>query len=600
MAGLREQAEEVKRVANIVDVVSTFVRLKKAGRNYVGLCPFHADKDPSFTVNEMKGFFYCFGCKAGGDVVTFVKMYRNCTYYEALQELADRYGIELKKYDAISDSRRKDEREKLYEINKAAAEFYHRILISEPLGLPARVYLKERNIPDAIVREQKLGYAPNKWDSLIKYLNSQNVSTRLALKAGLVVEYKKEAYRDRFRHRLMFPIRDSGGQIIAFGGRTLDNNIPPKYLNSPETPIYHKGRNLYCYHIAREACRSKKRVLVVEGYLDLLRLHTEGIRNVVATLGTALTRQHVRLMERIADEAVLVFDGDESGVKAASRSLELFLLEQFPARCVVLPEDLDPDDFVQKYGKTKFIEMIKEARELTDFYIEHKVASRGDSLESKARVIDELLPVIKDIANPVVRGIYLGKIAEKTGISEDAVSRRLKHFRKQNSARARTNKQNDVLSSSASVEEVCPLEESILKVLLHNPGFLADLDTARVISLFTDGTFKQVLMALVRMWEKKKEFELNELLLEVADKGYESAVVRLWMSARCWSSPEEALEHLRSKLGALEERVMMRRKNELLKDIQRAEQSGDREKLKELLERFEKSFLGIDFLKKIE
>ncbi len=595
MAGLKQQAEEVRRAANIVDVISTFVRLKKAGRNYVGLCPFHADKDPSFTVNEAKGFFYCFGCKAGGDVVTFIKLYRNCTYYEALQELADRYGIELKKYESGRRAKEEDERDKLYEINKMAAEFYYNILVNESQGLPARVYLKERALPEAVVLEQKLGYAPNKWDSLIKYLKSKDIPIGKAVRAGLVVEYRKREYRDRFRHRLMFPIRDSRGQVIAFGGRTLDDSIPPKYLNSPETPIYHKGRVLYCYHIAREACRTERRVLVVEGYLDLLRLHASGIRNVVATLGTALTRQHVRLMERIAEEAVLVFDGDESGVKAASRSLELFLLEQFPARCVVLPDDLDPDDFVRKFGRARFEEMVDGARELTEFYIEHKMASYDDTMESRARAVDELLPVVKDISNPVIRGIYIGKIAEKVGISESAISARLKELRARRNFRARTGNRSGIRRTSGAIEEICPLEESILKVLLHHPEFLDDLDTEHMLSLFADGSFKKIVSALIGLWKQKREVQLDELLLEVAEQGYESTTVNLWMSSRCWNSREEAMKHLKSKLGALEERVMEREKAELLQRIGEAERSGDRERLKELLERFEKSFLGIDF-----
>ncbi len=590
MSSLREQAAEVKRAANIVDVISTFVRLKKAGRNYVGLCPFHADKDPSFTVNEAKGFFYCFGCKAGGDVVSFIKMYRNCTYYEALQELADRYGIELKKYEPARARKEKDLVDELIEINRLAAQYYNKILMEEAQGLPARVYIKERGIPQTIVREQKLGYAPNKWDLLLKFLNSKNVPVKLALKAGLVIEYKKGSYRDRFRHRLIFPIRNSKGEVVAFGGRTLDNNIPPKYLNSPETPVYHKSRILYCYHIAREACRIEKRVLVVEGYLDLLRLHAAGIRNVVATLGTALTRQHVRLMERIADEAVMVFDGDESGIKAASRSLELFLLEQFPAKCVVLPDGLDPDDYVKKYGADSFRKLVENAVELTEFFIEQKVSSYDNTLESKAKMIDELLPVVKGISNPVVRGIYISKIAEKTGISESAISQRFKELKIQGGGGRYRSTVGKGRKAVRGIIEVYPLEESILKVLFRNPDFFSEIDVDHVASLFGDGDLKEILLIALKLWRETGNLELDELLLELADQECGSRVVDLWMSSRCWNSKKEALEHLRNKVGALEERARMREKEELLSDIREAEKSGDHEKLQELLKKFESSF----------
>ncbi len=588
MSGLRDQVAEVKRAANIVDVISSFVRLRRAGRNYVGLCPFHADKDPSFTVNEAKGFFYCFGCKAGGDVVSFIKLYRNCTYYEALQELAERYGIELKKFDSAAKKKEKDREELLLEANKIAAQFYNKILLEEPQGLQARIYLKERNIPMSIVREQKLGYAPNKWDYLLRYFDSQGISVNIALTAGLVVEHRKNVFRDRFRHRLMFPIRNSRGQIIAFGGRTLDDNIPPKYLNSPETPIYHKSRVLYCYHIAREECRKERRVLVVEGYMDLLRLHVHGVRNVVATLGTALTRQHVRLMDRIADEAIMVFDGDESGIKAATRSLEMFLLEQFPARCVILPENLDPDDFVEKYGAEKFKELVNNAGELTDFFIEQRMKAFHGTLESKSKLVDELLPVIRNIPNPVIRGIYINKIAEKTGIPESAISERFKVL-KSGYGRTRFRKRKKI-ENGEGIDEVCSLEESVLKVLLHNPGFLSLVDADRIMSLFSNERLRSILAAMVNIWKEEKTIDLDRLVVELASQGNESVAVDLWMTSECWNTEEEALKHLENKLGALEERILERKKERLLTEIGQAEERGESERLKELLKEFERNF----------
>ncbi len=583
---MREQAAKIKQVANIVEVISSFVQLKRAGANYVGLCPFHADKDPSFTVNESKGFFYCFGCQAGGDVISFIKRYRGCTYFEALQELANRYGIELESPRGRGAKRARDTDDEIRRVNRLAADYYHSFLLNESQALPARVYLKERSIPMGIVREQKLGYAPNKWDYLLKHLESEGVSRDLAIRAGVVVEHKKGIFRDRFRHRLIFPIRDSQGRVIAFGGRTLDENIPPKYLNSPETPIYHKGRCLYNYHIAREACRGVRTVLVVEGYLDLLRLYANDIRNAVATLGTSLTRQHVRLLGRIADEAVLIFDGDEAGIKAARRCLELFLLEQFPARSVILPEKMYPDEYISRHGAGSFKEMVREAIDLTDFFIDQAVLGVGDGIESRARCIDELLPVIKNIENPVIRGAYISRVADRLNISEEAVSARLKQVGK-TLLQERFVSRREQRNKREEVQQVCPLEESVLRVLVHHPQLLESLEEAELLELYQEGPYRKMLQTMFRLYHSSQDFGIQELLVEVADGDCESLLVRLWVEPTCWKDGSQAEEHMRNKIGALKQKKALETRRNLLDKIKEAEESNDYDRLEDLLKKLQ-------------
>lgn len=579
---MKNQASQIKRIANIVEVISSFVRLKKSGSNYTGLCPFHAEKDPSFTVNEEKGFFYCFGCKAGGDVIGFIKRYRNCTYREAIEELASRYGITLERYDPTGRKKiQADANERLLLVNSEAVNFYHHLLLDRPQGLPGRIYLEKRGLDRSIVREQKLGYAPNRWESLLRHLKAKDISTDLALKAGLIVEHSKGRFRDRFRNRLMFPIRDANGRVVAFGGRAIDEKVSPKYLNSPETAVFHKSKNLYNYHIAREACRHTGRILVVEGYLDLLSLNLRGIRDVVATLGTALTRQHVRLLERVGREAILIFDGDEAGVKAASRSLELFLLEQFPARCVVLPDGLDPDDYIKKFGPRQFEDRVNDAPDLLDFFLDQKLVSLNESAEGKARFIDELLPVIRNISNPVIQDSFVGKVAEKTRISEGAVLQRLKQTR---GWKARTyNQRNRKADHMPGLTDVHPVEESIIKVLLHHPKCIENIEPNEMLTIIPEGHFRKIFNTMFSLYKQHGTFDLHDLLLDLSDQVCESILVRLLMSPQCWTCEKEAMVHLENKVGALKQRHVQEEREKFLEEIREAEKNQDYEKLKELL-----------------
>ena len=346
----------VKQAVDIVEVIGRAVHLRRSGNRHVGLCPFHQEKTPSFQVDADNQLYYCFGCGTGGDVLSFVMKHQNLTFTDAVKYLSDRYNIPLPQKDhAVRDDlllASQEERKRIL----AAIECCGGLLLPpascRPEGRAAREYIAERGLPEEVVESQKLGYAPARGDGLFEHLKKSGIEPALAVKAGLLGQSSNDSSKffDRFRNRLIFPIRDERDVIVAFGGRILsqDEQNEPKYLNSPETPVYHKGRMLYQYAVARQACRKVRQALLVEGYMDLLAFHAKGFYRVAATLGTALTSQQVRLLSRMCDEVVLAYDGDDAGERAMLRALPLFLAEELSVSCIRFPEGLDPGRFSEK------------------------------------------------------------------------------------------------------------------------------------------------------------------------------------------------------------------------------------------------------------
>lgn len=421
-----EIVREVRERAAILDVVSDYVGLKKAGANYLGLCPFHSEKTPSFTVNPGKGMFYCFGCGAGGDVVGFVMRIEGLSFPEALRILARRVGVEIRERPLTSHEKLlADERDALYQIHETASRFYERILSDEPAGERCRAYLEKRGVDREAIRAYRLGFAPDAWDSLARYLERKKIPLEAAEKAGLLRQRERGGYYDGFRNRLLFPITDIQGRPIGFGGRVLDDSLP-KYLNSPESPIYRKSDVLFGLGTAKHAIREKGSVFIVEGYFDHLALFRAGIHNVVATCGTALTVSHLKTVRRFADTAYLLFDGDSAGKKATVRSMDLFLEESFPARVVRLPEGEDPDTYLAKYGTEPFAAAVAAAQPIFEFFF-RELCRQIDiaGVGGKITVIDEVTPRLRKIADGVERDLYVREIARFLAVEERDVRRKL-------------------------------------------------------------------------------------------------------------------------------------------------------------------------------
>jgi len=414
--------EEIRRRTDIVSLIGEYVTLKKAGRNYLGLCPFHQEKTPSFNVSPEKQIFYCYGCSEGGDVFSFLMKLNHLTFPEALRQLAGKVGIVIPERSMSPEEKdRYTLGEQIRQINGLAAEYFVRALQS-PAGEGARAYLQKRGISAEAIRTFRIGLAPDGWRNLLDFLYKKGIQPKLIEQAGLAIPRVGEGdkgHYDRFRGRLMIPIEDVDGHVIAFGGRVMGSG-EPKYMNSPESPIYTKGNNLYGLSRTREAIRQAGFSLLVEGYFDLIALWGAGIQNVVATLGTALTRAQVDLLRRYALRVAAVFDPDEAGRKALARSLELFLAGNVHAKAVILPEGHDPDDFVRTYGRGEMEALVARAVPMVDYYIDEVLGGKG-TLEEDRDKLREAVAFLGRIGNAVERNRFIKEVAERLNVDEDVL-----------------------------------------------------------------------------------------------------------------------------------------------------------------------------------
>ncbi len=410
-----DKIEEVRARADIVEIVGAQVRLKHAGRNFVGLCPFHNEKTPSFSVNAERGFFHCFGCGAGGTVFDFVMRVEGLTFGEALQSLARRYGIALPEHSGAGGPPA-GERDALAAANQVAAEFFAHVLWKTADGAPARDYLKARGIAEETAHAFMLGFAPARSANLAAVIGKRGM-LEAAVKAGLVKREAGRAPYDMFRGRLMFPIRDAQGRVIGFGGRLLDQRLP-KYINSPESPIYTKARALYGVYEARQAIAHGDRALVVEGNIDAIVLWQAGFKETVASLGTALTVDQLRLLARYTRNIIACFDGDAAGRKASLRALEIFLGAGLLGRGVFIPSGFDPDTLVRDRGAGAMTELIDSSELLVDYFLREQAAAAGATLSGKARAAERVAEILRMVANPFEFDLLARKAADSLGVGE--------------------------------------------------------------------------------------------------------------------------------------------------------------------------------------
>ncbi len=411
----------VKEAADIVEVIGEHVALKKSGARYSGLCPFHGEKTPSFSVNPQGQFYYCFGCGAKGDVFSFVMQYHRIDFPEALRMLAGKYRIELpERQPSEAEQARAQLRQQLYAVYEAAARLYEKTLADPRLGATARTYLQQRGVPQEAALRYRLGCAPDPqaagWDFLCRALTGEGFAEDLLLQAGLGATGKKGGLYDRFRSRVVFALEDMSGRVTGFGGRILGEGRP-KYMNSPESLIFVKSRQLFGLYPHRDAIRKQRRALVVEGNFDLLMLAVHGIDNVVAPLGTALTREHVHSLRHYCDEVVLLFDADAAGLKAAMRSIPFFLEEMLQGRVALLPGGHDPDSFVRAQGRSAIEALVERAVPLAEFALDTLMAEHGLTLSGKARIVQELKPLLRAAANQEQRELMVAHFAAKLGVS---------------------------------------------------------------------------------------------------------------------------------------------------------------------------------------
>lgn len=454
----KEAIEDLKSRIDIVDVIGRQVQLKRAGANYKGLCPFHNEKTPSFIVSPQKQIFTCFGgCGASGDVVSFVMRYYNLEFNEAVEKLAKEYGI-----DIVKSQRRNDDREKYYEINREAARFFYRNMTEGPNR--GYSYMRRRGIEDRTIKKFGLGYAPDSWDSLYGYFKEKGTDEKLLLELGLLSQ-KDGRYFDKFRDRVIFPIINTAGKVIGFGGRALDDKAMPKYLNSPENRVFQKKNNLYALNSTKQDIGKAGTAIIVEGYMDAISLYQNGVRNVAASLGTALTDNQAKLINRYTKNVVLSYDADAAGQKAALRGIEVLRNEGCKVKVLHVTDGKDPDEYIKKNGRDAFDKLVEKAIPYTDYKIE--AAKRDIDLgteEGKIDFIRRITPILSDLT-PVEADIYIKKAARDTGISEKAIKMEIpvNNKREQSSGAVRQEKQG---TNGISVSNI---EASVLKCLFIDP-----------------------------------------------------------------------------------------------------------------------------------
>ena len=416
--------DEVRARVDIVEVISEHVKLQRSGQRYKGLCPFHPEKTPSFHVDPEKQLYHCFGCHAGGDVFRFVMEIQKAPFGEALRQLAERAGVALEReVESPEEARKAKEREVLYRVNELAAGFFVKCLFSRE-GERARRYLKGRGITEKSVRVFRLGYAPPEWHALENFLKSQGIDPEVARKAGVLGKSDRGTY-DWMRDRITFPIVDLQGRVVGFGGRAISGD-KVKYINSAQSPIFSKGKHLYGLDVAREALRKAGRAVIVEGYMDVVGLYEHGFSPAVASLGTAFTQDQARLIKRFAGEVVLAYDADAAGKAAALRGLDILAKEGLSVRVVRLPEGEDPDSFVRVRGLAAFQERVENAVSLIQYKLDEAV--RGidlSTVEGRIRATERVLPVLAGIESPVAREGYTNQMAERLGVTPEALAEEL-------------------------------------------------------------------------------------------------------------------------------------------------------------------------------
>lgn len=480
--------QTIRDQTDIISVVSIYLALKKTGQNYVGVCPFHDEKTPSFSVSPAKQFFHCFGCGIGGDVFRFFMQIEGVSFPQALKQLADRAGIPMPvRPTTTRSSEVESEKEALVRINQAAAAYFHHNLLHRPEGQFARAYLFNRGILQETIGAFEMGFALPSWDGLIRHFG-ERFSIRLLEKAGLVVSRERNGYYDRFRGRLMFPIKDLKGEIIAFGGRVI-NGDQPKYLNSPETPLYSKGKNLFA--LDRVRGNSEKVIVLVEGYFDAIVAHQAGVQNVVATLGTALTLEHLYLLKRLCQKVVVIFDPDAAGMRATLRAAALFGEMGLPAEAVALPEGEDPDLFVRRKGKEGFLDAISRGTRLMEAALSYLVAGvYSGSIDAKLTTIGEAFPLIQKIQNNIEKGYYLRWLADTLALPEETLRKEFNRMKKGPTLNGRS-------TPTAVSEGPPPREEEIfVHILLQQPERIKAMQGVKPND-FTDKRTRRIIQYMV-------------------------------------------------------------------------------------------------------
>jgi DNA primase len=570
-------ADEVRNQADIVRIVSDYVSLKKRGSNYLACCPFHSEKTPSFTVHAGKGIFKCFGCGAGGDVLGFVMRIEGCAYPEAIRIVAEKSGIPLPAVEETEDYKKlEQDREMILRLNEWAANYFEAML-NEAEGQSAREYIASRGIADETRKLFRLGYAPDSWEGLINYLKERGATDDEISTSGLVVLKEGGGFYDRFRGRVMFPITDSQSRVIAFGGRVMGEG-EPKYLNSPETAVYTKGRNLFGLHVSKNEIRRLGFAILVEGYLDCIIPFQEGISNIVASLGTALTDHQVRLLRRYMDQPQIIvnFDSDAAGQSATMRSIEMLLAEGFKVNILTLPFGKDPDEFVRSRGATEFLALLKTTQPYIEYIIDTTLAAHDASRPAgKVEAINAILPHLARMKDKVVRADYAEQIADRLKVDSRVIREEIR--------RTATSRKG-ALSESAlrAAEDTTPAERQLLELMLAN----ADVRRMMVANLAEDDysaiATGSLFAAVISLERESVEMDFSRLSERVETDEERALIAEALISDLAWAGGSDfdtLFKKATEALSSLRRRQLERKLEQIQIELGKAERDNDTDRV---------------------
>ena len=575
-----ELIEEIRSSNDIVDVISKYVTLKRSGRNFFGLCPFHKEKSPSFAVSPDKQIFHCFGCGAGGNVIHFISKIEGLDFKDTLELLANRVNIELPTLDNLEDDKTARLKSKVYEINKIAAEFYHENLY-KPTSKQAQEYIKKRKLDNRTLKAFLIGYAGN-FNELYLLLKQKGYTEEEMLASSLVKRTENGGYMDSFRKRLMFPIQDVRERVIAFGGRVLDDS-KPKYINSPENIVYSKGRNLFGLNVAKK--HDTKKIVIVEGYMDAISLYQRGITNVVASLGTAMTEAQGRLLRRYSEQVILGYDADGAGQAAILRGMEILQNLGCDIRVLQIEGAKDPDEYVLKYGPERFQKCVENAISLVEFKV--KVLLKELNIENtndKIKFLNEIAKILAKVTNQMEREIYVDKIAKEYKISKEAIYAEVnKLMYKDNQGSKKLEKKVVTMvpkeEKENSVSEAVLKRENLVIYLLINEYSKCYEKIKNLITLnyIQDDTNKQILKKMYEEFEKGNS-NTSQLLDWFQDEKIISHITEIMAGDFEITDVNKAIDDL---ISIYEKEKLISRRNEILKKLESVSEAGS-EEVKEL------------------
>ncbi len=540
---------ELHMRCDIEDVVSGYVQLKKRGKNFVGLCPFHNEKTPSFTVYPENGSFYCFGCGAGGEVVSFIRRAENLDFIEAVRFLCDRVGMTMPS-DGFDDSLAQ-KRRKIYEMNREAARFFHECLLSEK-GKTALQYYLDRGYTKKTITRFGLGYAPDEWRALLSHLREKGYSYEDAYEANLARKSEKDgktSFFDNFRNRVIVPIIDARGNIVAFGGRVLDNS-KPKYINTADTPVYKKSLGVFGLNFAKNS--KEKSLILVEGYMDAIALHQAGFTNSIACLGTALTGEMAHLLSRYADEILLAYDNDEAGQKATERAMKVFSSIGMKIRVIRLSGGKDPDEILKKFGAEKIRSLIDGAENEIEFKL--LKARDGLDLESsdgKVKYLTLAADILSSEKNSIAVDVYSSRLAEELGVEKAAINARINQLKKKKAYSSQRKKYEEIqrdtlskmsklrISTNTSVKSV-RAQERIVTLIFENPDFYRAVKERLSENFFSVPVLERIYKAVSQRIEENASLDLTALCASLSD-GELSEFVRLSKQGERFSGTKKEL-----------------------------------------------------------